>query len=179
MQHNLNKATLGGGCFWCVEACFQKLKGVESVVSGYAAGKTENPSYEDVKKGITGHAGVVQVSFNQEIIPYENILKVFFSIHDPTQLNKQGNDIGTQYRSIILTHSEEHMKIAKEYIEKLTNEKVFNAPIVTEVSQIDKFFNAEEYHQNYFNQHPENPYCSYTVKKKVEKFLVTFANWLK
>jgi peptide-methionine (S)-S-oxide reductase len=162
------KAVFGGGCFWCLDAVFRKVNGVENVVCGYAGGRRLNPTYEQVCTGVTGHAEVVMIDFDENKISFEELLDIFFQIHDPTQLNRQGNDVGTQYRSIILYLDENQKKIAKKKIKEL-KDKGLN--IVTELKPLEKFYPAEEYHQNYFAKNPENPYCQYVVLPKVEKFL--------
>jgi peptide-methionine (S)-S-oxide reductase len=178
-KNNLQTATLGGGCFWCIEAIFDEIEGVEDVVSGYAGGHKENPTYQEVCTGTTGHAEVVQIKFNPEIISYEDILRVFFSVHDPTTLNRQGNDIGTQYRSVIFYHSEEQKEAAEKIIKEITEAKVYKNPIVTEVTEFKNFYPAEDYHQEYFARNPYQPYCMVVVAPKVAKFRKTFAHRLK
>jgi len=171
--------TLGGGCFWCLEAAFDQLKGVESVESGYMGGQVQNPTYEAVCMGNTGHAEVVQVTFDPSIISYREILEIFFAIHDPTTLNRQGNDSGTQYRSAIFYHSPEQKTIAEDVIAFFTKEKIFDQPIVTEVVPAVTFYIAEDYHQEYFVQNPSQPYCAYLISPKVAKFRQQFAAKLK
>jgi len=170
MTTNREVATLAGGCFWCLEAVFLEVKGVEKVVSGYAGGHEPNPNYEDVCSGGTGHAEVVQVTFDPAVLSYRDVLNVFFSIHDPTTLNRQGHDAGTQYRSAIFTHSVEQDRVARQAIDELTAEKVWDDPIVTQVEAAGEFFPAEEYHQNYFARNPDQPYCRAVVAPKVAKF---------
>jgi len=173
-------ATLAGGCFWCLEAVFDELKGVQSVESGYMGGKTPKPNYEDVCSGRTGHAEVVRVSFDPDVLAYEDLLAVFFAIHDPTTLNRQGSDVGTQYRSAIFTHSDEQQRAAEAVIRRLTAEKLFSAPIVTEVTPATEFHVAEDYHQEYFQRvGARNPYCSYVIEPKVSKFRKHFVERLK
>lgn len=162
-------ATLGGGCFWCLDAAYRQLKGVEKVVSGYAGGARPNPSYEQVCTGATGHAEVVQITFDPAVITYRDILGVLFSIHDPTTLNRQGADEGTQYRSVIFYHSAEQLAAAKDVIAELEREKVFDDPIVTEIAPLKAFYPAEEYHQDYFARHPNQPYCAAVIAPKVSK----------
>ena len=162
-------ATLGGGCFWCLEAVYEEMNGVEKVESGYAGGNAANPSYEQVCSGTTGHAEVVQITFNPQVISFKDLLDVFFAIHDPTTLNRQGYDVGTQYRSIILYHTPEQKAIAEEMIAKLGGEKLWSSPIVTEVQPLTAFYKAEEYHQHYFRQNPEKAYCQAVVAPKVAK----------
>jgi peptide-methionine (S)-S-oxide reductase len=161
-------ATLGGGCFWCLEAVYQLVEGVESVVSGYAGGSVENPTYKQVCSGLTGHAEVVQVIFENSKISYKDILNVFWQIHDPTTLNRQGADEGTQYRSIILYHSEQQKQEAE--ISLQNEQKNWSSPIVTEIKPLDKFYPAEEYHQNYYNKNPNASYCYFVIRPKVEKW---------
>lgn len=163
-------ATLAGGCFWCLEAVFVDLRGVESVVSGYSGGQVPNPTYNQVSGGRTGHAEVVQITFDPSVVSYRDLLEVFFTIHDPTQLNRQGPDIGTQYRSAIFYHTPEQKKTSEEVIAELTEAALWNAPIVTEVNAFEAFYPAEEYHQRYFEQHPNQPYCRAIIAPKVAKF---------
>lgn len=163
-------ATLGGGCFWCLEAVFQDLKGVERVVSGYAGGSVPNPSYEDVCTGRTGHAEVVQVTFDPAVLSYRDLLQVFFSIHDPTTLNRQGPDEGTQYRSAIFHHGPEQERVAREVIAELERRGIWDSPIVTEVTAAPPFFPAEQYHQEYFRRNPGQGYCRVVIAPKVAKF---------
>jgi peptide-methionine (S)-S-oxide reductase len=173
-------ATLAGGCFWCLEAVFDELQGVESVESGYMGGKTPRPTYEDVCGGATGHAEVVRVTFDPKILAYEELLGVFFSIHDPTTLNRQGNDVGTQYRSAIFFHGAEQERIARSFVERLTREKLFSKPIVTEIAPASEFHIAEDYHQEYFRRvGAGNPYCSFVVEPKVAKFRKQYMERLK
>lgn len=172
-------ATLAAGCFWCVEAVFDDLRGVEDVVSGYAGGHTENPNYQEVCSGMTGHAEVIQIKFDPNEISFKEILQVFFAVHDPTTLNRQGHDVGTQYRSAIFYHDEEQKRIAEEVIREVTEEAVYDAPIVTEVSPLDKFYEAENYHQEYFANNPNQPYCAAVVAPKVAKFRQKFLTRLK
>jgi len=162
-------ATFGGGCFWCTEAIFQRLPGVRSVASGYAGGKTENPTYEEVCGGGTGHAEVIQVEFEPAKLSFVNLLEVFWHAHDPTTLNRQGADVGTQYRSIILYASEEQKKVAEK--SKLAAASQFKDPIVTEIVPLKKFYKAERYHQNYFNNNPSAPYCAFVIRPKLSKVL--------
>ncbi|MFN6962508.1 MAG: peptide-methionine (S)-S-oxide reductase MsrA [Pyrinomonadaceae bacterium] len=180
MENNgLETATLAGGCFWCVEAVYDDLKGVEDVVSGYSGGHAENPTYRQVCDGTTGHAEVVQIKFDPNVISFRDILRVFFATHDPTQLNRQGNDIGTQYRSAIFYHSDEQKQIAEEVINEVTNEGVYDDPIVTEVTPFERFWPAEDYHQEYFANNPNQPYCAAVVAPKVAKFRQKFVDRLK
>jgi peptide-methionine (S)-S-oxide reductase len=176
---NLETATLAAGCFWCVEAVFDDLKGVEDVMSGYSNGQTLNPTYQQVCGGDTGHAEVIQLKFDPEVISYSDILKVFFAVHDPTTLNRQGGDIGTQYRSAIFTHSPEQEKTAHEVIAELEAEHIWDTPIVTEVAPVSNYFPAENYHQEYFANNPNQPYCMAVVAPKVAKFRQKFLDKLK
>ncbi len=179
MNEELEIATLGSGCFWCTEAFFLRLKGVESVVSGYSGGKVKNPTYREVCTGLTGHAEVIQVKFNPKVISYEDILEVFWNTHDPTTLNKQGADEGPQYRSAIFYHNEEQKKIAERYKEQLGKSKVYKNSIVTEITPFSVFYPAEDYHQNYFALNPNQGYCQYVIRPKVEKFNKQYAEKLK
>jgi peptide-methionine (S)-S-oxide reductase len=172
-------ATLAGGCFWCLEAVFLGLQGVERVVSGYMGGHVPNPTYRDVCEGDTGHAEVVQIEFDPAVLSYRDLLEVFFAIHDPTTLNRQGNDVGTQYRSAIFWHSDAQKRIAEEVIDSLARQKVWRDPIVTEVTQAGIFYPAEDYHQDYFARNPGQPYCQFVVAPKVAKFRSKFAARLK
>ena len=172
-------ATLAGGCFWCLEAVYDELKGVESVESGYMGGQAANPSYKAVCSGSTGHAEVVRVTFDPRVVNYKDLLNVFFVIHDPTTLNRQGNDEGTQYRSAIFTHSPEQKRIALEVIAELTAEKVYDDPIVTEVVPAGTFYVAEGYHQEYFQRNAEQPYCQFVVAPKLAKFRKKFLDRVK
>lgn len=178
MSDGFEKAILGGGCFWCLEAVFQKVKGVQHVISGYAGGHETNPTYEAVCSESTGHAEVVEITFDPKIIEYRQLLGIFFVIHDPTTLNYQGNDIGTQYRSVIYACSEEQLEIAKHMIAELEQEKLFKNPIVTEVMMAPIFYPAEDYHQNYYQNHPFQGYCMAVVGPKVSKFKKNFADLL-
>jgi len=166
--------TLAGGCFWCLEAVFQRMTGVLSVESGYMGGHVANPTYKQVCSGSTGHAEVVQISFDPGVISFSDLLEVFFAIHDPTTPDRQGNDVGTQYRSAIYFHSREQEIIARQTIAALTAQKAFPGPIVTEVTAASMFYKAEDYHQNYFADNPNQPYCQYVVAPKVRKFLHKF-----
>ena len=172
-------ATLAGGCFWCIESVFNRLRGVESAVSGYMGGHTENPTYKDICNGDTGHAEVVQVRFDPAEISYRELLEIFFTLHDPTQLNRQGNDVGTQYRSAIFWRTPEQKAEAEAVIAELTSAKQFAAPIVTEVTAATTFYPAEDYHQGYFEQNPQQPYCQFVVAPKVAKARAKFAARLK
>ncbi len=172
-------ATLAGGCFWCLEAVFDQLEGVEDVVSGYAGGHVPNPTYKHVCTGETGHAEVVQVMFDPQIVSYRDLLKVFFAIHDPTTLNRQGGDVGTQYRSAILTHSDEQEQAAEAVIGELNEAGIWDEPIVTEVSPFEVFYPAEEYHQEYFARNPYQAYCQIVIAPKVAKFRKQYLERLK
>ena len=172
-------ATLGGGCFWCLEAVYVEVSGVNKVVSGYAGGEMRNPTYRQVCSGATGHAEVVQVTFDPRLVSYRRILEIFFTIHDPTTLNRQGADMGTQYRSAIFYHDEEQKRVAEEVIREIAAENLWNNPIVTEVTKFEKFFVAEDYHQEYFVNNPRQPYCMAVVAPKVVKFRKTFTERLK
>jgi peptide-methionine (S)-S-oxide reductase len=176
---NLGLATLGGGCFWCLEAAFVQLAGVNSVISGYAGGHTDNPDYTSVCSERTGHAEVVQVHFDPAVIDYRTLLEAFFAIHDPTTLNRQGNDVGTQYRSVIFTHDAEQMAIAQALIAELSTAHIWPDPIVTAVSPAPTFWPAEDYHQNYFANNPQQPYCQFVVGPKAAKLRQAFAHRLK
>ncbi|HWT71456.1 MAG TPA: peptide-methionine (S)-S-oxide reductase MsrA [Oxalicibacterium sp.] len=169
-------ATLGGGCFWCTEAVFQQLKGVQAVESGYTGGQIAHPTYEQICEGTTGHAEVVRLTFDPSVVSFREILEVFFTIHDPTTLNRQGNDVGTQYRSVIYYHSPQQQDTAKHVISEMAN--VWDAPIVTELSPAETFYKAESYHQNYFRQNPMQGYCAFIVAPKVAKFRKTFSEKL-
>jgi peptide-methionine (S)-S-oxide reductase len=176
---NVEVATLGGGCFWCLEAVFDDVKGVEDVVSGYMGGHVINPSYEAVCRGATGHAEVVQVAFDPSVVSYKEILMVFFGIHDPTTLNRQGNDSGTQYRSVIFTRSPEQDAVARASIAYLASERVWDEAIVTAVVPAETFYPAEEYHQEFFRRNPHQGYCMAVVSPKVSKFRKRFTKLLK
>lgn len=179
MNEELEIATLGSGCFWCTEAFFLKLNGVESVVSGYSGGKVKNPTYREVCTGLTGHAEVIQVKFNPKVISFGEILEVFWNTHDPTTLNKQGADEGTQYRSAVFYHSEEQKKVAEEYKAQLDKSGVYKNRIVTEITPFPVFYPAEDYHQNYYALNPNQGYCQYVIRPKVEKFNKQYASKLK
>jgi peptide-methionine (S)-S-oxide reductase len=175
----LKKATFGSGCFWCTEAVFDRVDGVDQVISGYAGGQIKNPSYEDVCSGVTGHAEVVQIIFNPEIISFDDLLKIFWRTHDPTTLNRQGNDSGTQYRSVIFYHDDEQKRAAEKYKSELDKSGAWEKSIVTEIVPINNFFKAEEYHQKYFANNPEQGYCSFVIAPKIEKFEKAFNAVLK
>ena len=172
-------ATLAGGCFWCLEAVYDEVKGVESVESGYMGGRTANPTYKAVCSGDTGHAEVVRITFDPKVVSYKDLLNVFFVIHDPTTLNRQGNDEGTQYRSAIYTHSPEQKRIAHETIAELAKEGVYDDPIVTEITDASTFYVAEDYHQEYFQRNSQQPYCQFVVAPKLAKFRKKFLERVK
>jgi peptide-methionine (S)-S-oxide reductase len=184
MNNNINKpdsatATFGAGCFWCVEAVFQQLEGVDTVISGYCGGNVPNPTYREICYGNTGHAEVCRIVYNPQKITYNDLLQALFMSHDPTTLNQQGADKGTQYRSVIFYHNDEQKIEAEKVIEQLTAAKVFDSPIVTEVSPLQTFYVAEDYHQNYYNQNGEEGYCRVVIKPKLEKFKTVFYKKLK
>ncbi|RDV23998.1 peptide-methionine (S)-S-oxide reductase [Alteromonas aestuariivivens] len=172
---NKQSATLAGGCFWCIESAFNSVEGVLSAISGYAGGHVDAPSYEQVCKGDTGHAEVVRVEFDADVISYREILEIFFALHNPTQLNRQGNDIGTQYRSAIFYHNDEQKHLAEQILQEMTDEQIWPDPIVTEVTELANYFAAEDYHQSYFKNNPQNQYCAMVVAPKLAKFKKTFA----
>lgn len=176
---NLETITLGGGCYWCIEAIFENLIGVKTVVSGFSGGKTANPSYEEVCTGKTGHAEVVQITFDKKQTNLDEILKVFFTIHDPTTLNRQGADVGTQYRSVIFYRNEAQRKTAQEIINQLNTAKAYNNPIVTKIEPFTKFYDAEDYHQDYYEYNKNKPYCRMVIQPKLEKFEKVFKDRLK
>lgn len=175
----IKEATFGAGCFWCVEACFNDLAGVISVTSGYSGGQTDAPTYKQVCEGNTGHAEVARVVYDDELISFDELLEVFWFVHDPTQLNRQGNDIGTQYRSVVYYHDEIQKELTEKYKQRLEDEKVWDRSIVTEISPLSEFYPAEDYHSNYFALNPDQPYCSAVVRPKVEKFRKVFQSRLK
>lgn len=170
------KATFGGGCFWCTEVIFQQLKGVNSVLPGYMGGQRAYPTYEQVCSGATGHAEVVQIDYDEAGLSYRKLLETFFKTHDPTTLNRQGNDIGSQYRSIIFYHDDHQRTEAKEWISELESHDVYDSPIVTAIAPADTFYVAENYHHDYFNNNPQNPYCAAVIAPKLQKFLKTMGN---
>jgi peptide-methionine (S)-S-oxide reductase len=175
----IKEATLGAGCFWCIEACYKEIKGVVDVFPGYAGGHTLNPTYEQVCGGQTGHAEVARVMYDDALISFEELLEVYWFVHDPTQLNRQGNDIGTQYRSVIFYHDDEQKIVSETIKQNLTDQQVWDKPIVTLIDPINNFYKAEDYHVNYFELHPENMYCQSVVRPKVEKFKKVFSAKLK
>ncbi len=171
----MDHATFGGGCFWCVEAAFEEIEGVEDVTSGYAGGHTDDPSYRAVCSGTTGHAEVVQLAYDPRVVSYEDLLEVFFTVHDPTQLDRQGPDVGSQYRSIVLAHDDEQRDLAETYIDALDREGGYDDDVVTEVAPLDQFYRAEEKHQDYYSKNPNDAYCSMHAQPKVEKVRERFA----
>lgn len=179
MSNNLRKATLGGGCFWCVEAVFQVLQGVEKVVSGYAGGEEKDPTYKQVSTGTTGHAEVVQITYDPAVISFEELLDVFWRTHDPTTLNRQGADVGPQYRSIILYHDEEQKAIAEKSRQEADMADLWPNPIVTEIAPLERFYPAEGYHQDFYRQNPSQPYCQMVINPKMQKFRKAFQARLK
>lgn len=179
MKDKYEIATFGGGCFWCVEAIFERVQGVHVVESGYSGGTVAYPDYKMVTSGTTGHAEVVQVTFDPEMVSYLELLEIFFNTHDPSTLNRQGADVGTQYRSIILYHSDEQQRLARQVIKELDAERVWSSPIVTELVAFERFYNAESYHQEYFENNPNQGYCRLVINPKVEKFEKVFKEKLK
>lgn len=178
-REGLAVATFGSGCFWCTEAVFQNVDGVEKVESGYSGGKVKNPTYKEVCSGLTGHAEVIQVHYDSAKVSYEELLEIFWKTHDPTTLNRQGADEGTQYRSVVFYHNEEQKTLAEKYKAELDKSGAFNNPIVTEISPYTEFYKAEDYHQNYYNLNGNAPYCSYVIQPKLEKFRKVFKHKLK
>jgi len=179
MEDKFEIATFGGGCFWCVEAIFERVKGVQKVESGYSGGEVANPDYKMVITGRTGHAEVVQITFDPEIVSYLELLEIYFKTHDPTTLNRQGADVGTQYRSIVLYHNQEQQKLAEQSIQALDSEGIWNDPIVTQVEPFKAFYSAEAYHQEYYENNPNQGYCRLVITPKVEKFEKVFKEKLK
>jgi len=178
-NNKLEIATFGAGCFWCVEAVFQKLEGVEKVISGYSGGNVKNPSYREVTNGSTGHAEAVQIKYNPNIITYQQLLEVFWKTHDPTTLNRQGPDIGTQYRSVIFFHNENQKQIAEKSKQEMDQSGYFRDPIVTEIEQYKSFYVAEDYHQDFYENNPNQPYCRFRIDPKMEKMQQEFGKYLK
>jgi len=178
-ESGLEKATFGSGCFWCTEAIFENLNGVTSVVSGYAGGHVDNPTYEDVCTGTTGHAEVTQITYDPSVISYDELLEVFWKTHDPTTLNRQGNDVGPQYRSVIFYHNEEQKALAEKYKDELNKSGAWDNPIVTEITAYTNFYAAEKYHQNYYENNPNQGYCAFVIAPKLEKFKKVFKDKLK
>ncbi len=179
MNMQLDTATFAAGCFWCVEAIFQEVKGVRSVTSGYAGGHVKNPSYEDVCTGTTGHAEACQIVYDPGEVSFVGLLEIFWRTHDPTTLNRQGNDVGTQYRSAIFYHNPEQRRLAEEYKKKLNESGIYSSPVVTEITPYTNFYKAEDYHQNYFNDHQNQPYCRLIIQPKLEKFTKLFKDKIK
>lgn len=176
---NIQKATFGSGCFWCTEAIFQTIRGIQKVVSGYTGGHVENPTYMQICNGDTGHAEVIQLEYDADTVSFDELLLIFFKTHDPTTLNRQGNDVGTQYRSAIFYHTDEQKQHAEDMIKKLTDENVFDKPIVTQVVPAATFYEAENYHQNYFVDNPLKPYCAFVIQPKFNKFAREFGEKIK
>jgi len=172
-------ATLGGGCFWCIEAVFNEMKGVEKVESGYSGGALAYPTYEQVSTGTTGHAEVVQITFDPKIISFKEVLEIFFTVHDPTTLNRQGPDVDTQYRSVILYHNDKQKATAEEVVHELSSAKIWDTPIVTQIEQFEAFYKAEEYHRKYFDRHPEAAYCRTIIAPKIAKLRKRYREKLK
>ena len=175
----LESATFGSGCFWCTDAIFERVNGVVTVVSGYSGGTVDDPAYKEVCEGTTGHAECTQITFDSSVVSFDELLEIFWKTHDPTTLNKQGNDVGTQYRSVIFYHNDEQKQKAEYYKNKLTDEKIWDKPIVTEITKLDKFYPAEDYHQEYYDNNPNQGYCSFVITPKVEKFEKIFKDKLK
>lgn len=178
-MEGLKTATFGNGCFWCTEAIFQQLEGVSAAESGYMGGKVKNPTYKEVCSGLTGHAEVLQITYDPSVISYAELLEVFWKTHDPTTLNRQGNDVGTQYRSAVFYHDEEQKAAAEKYKKELNESGAFGNPIVTEITEASIFYKAEDYHQNYFNENGSQPYCRVVIGPKVDKFQKVFKDKLK
>lgn len=178
-QSEMEMATFGAGCFWCVEAIFERVKGVTHVRSGYSGGTVKNPSYREVCTGRTGHAEVCQISYDPDVISYLELLEIFWQTHNPTTLNRQGNDVGTQYRSVIFYHNEQQEKMAKEMKSRLDAEKIWDDPIVTEIVPFEVFYPAEDYHEDYYSKNPAQPYCNFVITPKVEKFEKAFREYLR
>ena len=178
-SENLELATLAGGCFWCTEAVFQRLNGVEEVLSGFTGGNIKNPAYREIITGRTGHAEAIQIRFNPTIISFQELLYVFFATHDPTTLNRQQNDVGTQYRSAVFYHSEKQKEMAEEVIQELEEKEIFQNKIVTEISAVKDFYIAEKEHQDFYNQHRQQPYCQFIIDPKIKKLTEVFADKLK
>ena len=176
---DLKTATFGSGCFWCTEAIFELVEGVSDVVSGYAAGDTKNPTYKEVTSGTTNHAEVVSITYDPSIVSYLELLEIFWRTHDPTTLNRQGADVGTQYRSIILYHDSEQKRLSEEILKKLDESGAWYSPIVTKIEKLENFYPAEQYHQNYYELNPNNSYCSYVISPKIDKFKKAFSDILK
>lgn len=173
------RATLAGGCFWCTEAIFKRLKGISSVISGYAGGVKENPSYEEVSTGKTGYAEAIQITFDPDIIPYEKILDVFWHTHNPTTVNQQGNDIGTQYRSVIFYHNDKQKEVAEKSKQELEEAKTYKNPIVTEIESFTTFYSAESYHKDFYDRNKDYPYCTFVIDPKIQKLMREYGNDVK
>lgn len=178
-SNNLEVAVFGGGCFWCTEAVFSRLRGVETITSGYAGGKTANPNYFQVSEELTGHAEVIKLEFDPSVISYDQLLDIFWHVHDPTTLNQQGADVGTQYRSIILYTTDEQKQKAEAYLAQLKTSNEFRSPIVTEIKALDQFYTAEEYHQRYYERNADQPYCQVVITPKVQKLLQKYGDLVK
>lgn len=178
-DNNVETATLANGCFWCSEAVFQRLKGVKSILPGYAGGTVKNPSYQQVCTGKTGHTESIQIKFDPDVISFEKILDIFWHTHDPTTLNRQGNDVGTQYRSAIFYHDENQKKIAEDSKKDLSQKGIYNDPIVTEITPFTNFYVAENYHKNYYQNHSSEPYCSFVINPKIDKLFEQYRNQIK
>lgn len=176
---NYQTATFGSGCFWCTEAIFERVNGVIKVISGYSGGNTEHPAYKEVCEGNTGHAECTQITFDPSVVSYDELLEIFWKTHDPTTLNRQGNDVGTQYRSVIFYSNDDQKQKAEYYKNKLTEEKIWNKPIVTEITRLSVFYPAENYHQEYYENNPSQGYCAYVITPKIEKFEKIFKDKLK
>ena len=179
MNNKLETATIAGGCFWCTEAIFKRLKGVLSVKPGYAGGSKENPTYEEVSGGKTGHAEAIQIEFDPTLVPFDKILEIFWHTHDPTTLNQQGNDIGTQYRSVIFYHDKKQEEVALRSKEKIIKEKIYKDPIVTQIEPFTNFYEAESYHKDYFDRNKEYPYCNYVITPKIQKLMLKYGDAVK
>lgn len=178
-DHKLETATFGTGCFWCSEAVFQQIKGIEKITPGYSGGQRANPTYEQVSTGATGHAEVTQIKYDPAVISYDELLEIFWKSHDPTTLNRQGADVGTQYRSVIFYHNEKQKELAEQYKKKLNEAGAFDAPIVTEIAPFKAFYPAEDYHVNYYNNNKRAPYCTYVIQPKIDKIRQVFKDKLK
>jgi peptide-methionine (S)-S-oxide reductase len=178
-EEGLETATFGSGCFWCTEAIFLNVDGISKVESGYSGGRVKNPTYKEICSGLTGHAEVIQLKYDPKVVTYDELLEIFWQTHDPTTLNRQGADVGTQYRSVVFYHSEDQKRKAEYYKKKLDESNAFNDPIVTEITAFDVFYKAEDYHQNYYNLNSSAPYCSYVIQPKLEKFKKVFSEKLK
>lgn len=176
---NVEKATIAGGCFWCTEAIFKRLKGVKSVVPGYAGGNVKNPNYEQVCEGNTGHAEAIQIEFDPSILPYERLIEIFFQLHDPTTKNSQGNDVGPQYRSVIFYHSSEQKDAAEKVKNEIEKSGYYQSPIVTEITPFTNFYQAEDYHKDYFDRNKDVPYCNYVIDPKVRKLIQQYSEEVK